>query len=80
MRVDLIIQRITSRIGPNHGIVVTNGQPNKITVSGTPRSYASLQPAISAIRDIQPGAEIDLKPALEYLRNKPASESVVSLG
>lgn len=79
MRVDLIIQRITSRIGPNHGIIVTNGQPNKITVSGTPKNYAAIQPAISAIRDIHPGADVDLKPALEYLRNRPASEPVQSL-
>ena len=80
MKIDLILQRVTSRIGPNHGIVITNGQPNKITVSGTPRSYASLQPAISVIREHHPEAEIDLKPALEHLRNRPASEPTISLG
>ena len=71
MNLTAIARVFVRRVGTrNHGVVFANGEPGGIHVGGTPRDYSVLQHAIGAIKEVEPKSDIDLEPALKYLRNK----------
>ena len=75
MKLNLITAAIQRKIGANNKIIVTNGQPDKVVISGQPQSYHALQLALEVVKKNCPGVSIELKPALEYLRNRDLIKS-----
>lgn len=70
MELNAINTALQRRIGSNHRITITNGQPGKVLISGQPQSYYALQQALEVIKQKCPGVSVEITSALAHLKNR----------